>query len=176
MTKSTWQTAIQSQDTETLDILFKEDFAFSWKDEEDTNKLTAENMIGRFKERASSRHQKHLEKVHGVWGSAIGLSSKRSSRNIHYATNDMLLKTVVLSTVSDRMEFQEFLEVLYTKYGFIIGAKQALALFDAKKAEQDDFTMNEKRLEDRLASLGLLKRLSDACAYVENPFSQERQK
>jgi hypothetical protein len=88
----------------------------------------------------------------------------------------MLLKTVVFATVSDRMEFQEFLQELYIKYGFIIGAKQALTHFDAKKAEQDDFTMNEKRLEDRFASLGLLKRLSDACAYVENPFSQELQK
>lgn len=176
MAEPVWQTAIQNQDIEKLSELFEEDFAFTGKDEDDASKLTAENMIGRFKERASNRHQKHLEKVHGVWGSAIGLTSKRNSRNIHYATNDMLLKTVVFATVSDRMEFQEFLQVLYTKYGFIIGAKQALALFDAKKAEQDDFTMNEKRLEDRLASLGLLKRLSDACAYVENPFSQERQK
>jgi hypothetical protein len=176
MAEPAWQTAIQSPDIEKLSELFESDFAFKMKDEDNTNKLTAEDMIGRFKERASNRHQKHLEKVHGVWGSAIGLTSKRNNRNIHYAANDMLLKTVVFATVSDRMEFQEFLQVLYTKYGFIIGAKQALAHFDAKKAEQDDFTMNEKRLEDRLASLGLLKRLSDACAYVENPFSQELQK
>jgi hypothetical protein len=53
------------------------------------------------------------------------------------------------------MEFQEFLDQLYRKYGFIIGPKQALLYFDAQKAEQDDFKMNEKRLEDRLASLGV---------------------
>jgi predicted transcriptional regulator len=168
-----WVTAIQNQDIEKLSELFENDFAFTWKSKDTTNKSTAEGMISEFKERASSRHQKHLEKVHGTWGSAIGLSSKRNSRSIRYAPKDMLLKTVVLATVSERMEFQEFLRELYRKYGFVIGAKQALALFDAKQAEQDDFTMNEKRLEDRLASLGLLKRLSDACAYVENPFSQE---
>ncbi len=167
-----WSTAIQNQDIEGLSELFEKDFAFTWK-KDTPNKSTAEGMISEFKERAFSRHQKHLEKVPGTWGSAIGLSSKRNSRSIRYAPKDMLLKTVVLATVSERMEFQEFLRELYSKYGFVIGAKQALTLFDAKQAEQDDFTMNEKRLEDRLASLGLLKRLSDACAYVENPFFQE---
>lgn len=173
MAPSAWLTAIENQDIDGLTDLFKQDFAFAWKSNETTNKLTAEGLISDFKERALGRHQKHLEKVHGAWGSAIGLSSKRNSRSIRYTPKDMLLKTIVLTTVSGRMEFQEFLRELYRKYGFVIGAKQAHSRFDAKQAEQDDFTMNEKRLEDRLASLGLLKRLSDACAYVENPFSQE---
>jgi hypothetical protein len=39
-------------------------------------------------------------------------------------------------------------------------------------ADQEDFSDNARRLEERLASLGLLKRLSDSCAYVENPFQR----
>lgn len=171
---SQWQAVVSSNDIESSITLFTEDFAWEGVKEIDRKK-TVEQIISGFKEDTFRRHQQHLEKVHGTWGGAIGLSSRRNSRNTRYTPKDILLRTLVLCTVSDRMEFQEFLQTLYDKYGFIIGSKQALMYFDAKKAEQDDFSMNEKRLEDRLASQGLLKRLSDACAYVENPFSQELQ-
>ena len=169
---SQWQAAVSNNDIGSISTLFTKDFAWVGVKEID-GKRTIEQIINGFKEDTFRRHQQHLEKVHGTWGGAIGLSSKRNSRNTRYTPKDILLRTLVLCTVSDRMEFQEFLQMLYDKYGFIIGSKQALMYFDAKKAEQDDFSMNEKRLEDRLASQGLLKRLSDACAYVENPFSQE---
>lgn len=39
------------------------------------------------------------------------------------------------------------------------------------EADQEAFASNAERLEQRLSSLGLLKRLSDACAYVQNPFA-----
>lgn len=169
-----WQVAMNSNDIEGVFSLFESDFGWTKNDDID-EKENAEQIIKKFKERSLSRHQKHLDKVHAVWGTAIGLSSRRSSRNTRYTPKDMLLKTLILCTVPGRMEFQEFLQRLYKKYGIIIGPQQAISYFDAKKAEQDDFKMNEKRLEDRLASLGLLKRLSDAYAYVENPFFQEYQ-
>ncbi|EFH84781.1 hypothetical protein [Ktedonobacter racemifer] len=169
-----WQDAIMNNDIEAIRQLLDTDFSLKNAEKSDLDQ-DAEKIIKEFKNRALNRHQKHLEKVHGVWGGVIGLSSRRNSRYTRYTPKDILLKTLVLCTVTGRMEFQEFLHQLYTKYGFIIGQKQALQYFDAKKAEQDDFTMNAKRLEDRLASLGLLKRLSDACAYVENPFAQELQ-
>lgn len=68
------------------------------------------------------------------------------------------------------MEFQDFLDELYEKYGFIIGDKQAFKLTEAGRADLEAFSDNARRLEQRLASMGLLRRLSDACAYVENPF------
>jgi len=69
------------------------------------------------------------------------------------------------------MEFQEFLEILYVKYGLIIGDKQAAVYINTGRADQEAFFENAARLEQRLSSMGLLKRLSDACAYVENPFA-----
>lgn len=163
-----WQDVISSNDIDAAAKLFDKEFEWEAVKADDVQQL-----IQHFKGRVRDRHEKHLEKVHATWGSAIGLSSRRNSRNTRYTPQDALLKTLVLCTVSGRMEFQEFLDQLYRKYGFIIGPKQVLLYFDPQKAEQDDFKMNEKRLEDRLASLGLLKRLSDAYAYVENPFSQE---
>jgi hypothetical protein len=35
------------------------------------------------------------------------------------------------------------------------------------------FQANSRRLEQRLGSLGLLRRLSDGCAYVINPYHAE---
>jgi hypothetical protein len=54
----------------------------------------------------------------------------------------------------------------------VIGDQQARRFIDAGAADQEDFSDNARRLEERLASLGLLKRLSDSCAYVENPFQR----
>jgi len=38
--------------------------------------------------------------------------------------------------------------------------------------DQSAFRTNARRLEQRLTSLGMLNRLSDACAYVKNPFGR----
>ena len=37
------------------------------------------------------------------------------------------------------------------------------------------FQANSERLEVRLKTLGMLRRLSDACAYVENPLRKAAQ-
>ncbi len=44
---------------------------------------------------------------------------------------------------------------------------------DPRKDEFDKkaFQANSRRLEQRLGSLGLLRRLSDGCAYVVNPYA-----
>ncbi len=49
-------------------------------------------------------------------------------------------------------------------------AKDALAAADF---DDTSFERNRARLEARLSSMGLLKRLSDACAYVINPFAEK---
>jgi hypothetical protein len=69
------------------------------------------------------------------------------------------------------MEFQEFLSILHARYGFIIGHHQAGPYITQGLSDQKSFEDNARRLELRLASLGLLRRLSDACAYIENPYT-----
>lgn len=71
------------------------------------------------------------------------------------------------------MEFQQFLQLLWTRYGLIIGHRQAGA-YIGPESDQKSFEENARRLEMRLGSLGLLHRLSDACAYVANPFGGDR--
>ncbi|WP_310199217.1 hypothetical protein [Neobacillus niacini] len=143
---------------------------FSWRDDDKAKATSAEGLLDEFFKKASVRHKQHVQNFHRVWGREIGLVSKRSSRRLRYAPTDSLLKALVLSNVESKMEFQEFLDRLYTKYGFIIGDRQAEALLETGQADMEAFSENAVRLEERLSSMGLLKRLSDACAYVENPF------
>ena len=87
---------------------------------------------------------------------------------------DRLLKTLVIACVGERLEFKDFLVRIHERYGFVIGDAQARQFIDSGTADQEDFSDNAHRLEERLASLGLLKRLSDSCAYVENPFQRAK--
>jgi hypothetical protein len=168
-----WQAALISDDAgiEVTDLLKR---AFDWPDpdDEEERSIPPDELIDRLVEKAAVRHKQHVGKVHMTWARAIGLSSRRSSRRVRYAPTDRLLKTLVVTCVAKRMEFKDFLATLTDRYGLIIGDQQARSLIDSGNADQEDFSDNARRLEERLASLGLLKRLSDSCAYVENPFQR----
>ena len=62
------------------------------------------------------------------------------------------------------------------KYRLVIGAREAEQVLPADEFDSSAFQDNARRLEQRLVSLGLLRRLSDACAYVENPYWKQRHK
>ncbi|HAG80538.1 MAG TPA: hypothetical protein DCL61_05045 [Cyanobacteria bacterium UBA12227] len=170
-----WQKCLESSNPfeEARDIL-KERFAWPAKDEDYSSGAgSPESLLENLREEAVRRHKKHLAKFHGSWAREIGLSSSRGSRRTRYAPSDALLRTLVLACVPHRMEFQDFLTTLNQKYGFAIGDKQAENIISSGDADREDFTANAERLERRLASIGLLKRLSDACAYVLNPIARE---
>ncbi|MEZ4405716.1 MAG: hypothetical protein R3A52_04350 [Polyangiales bacterium] len=122
---------------------------------------------------ARTRHEAHLGDAHARYAQAIGLASRRGTRRVRYAPNDQLLKSLVLAVVPERMEFQAFLEALWSRYRMVIGDRQASEFLGDGGSDQSAFQDNALRLEKRLASLGLLRRLSDACAFVENPMGGE---
>jgi hypothetical protein len=170
-----WQACIESHTPieDAIDLL-QTQFAWFVKEEEDLGGAgSPESLLDKLREKAVGRHKQHLAKFHGSWSREIGLSSSRSSRRTRYAPTDSLLRTLILTCVPTRMEFQEFLAKLHHNYGFVIGDKQAEDIINSGNADREDFVANAVRLERRLASIGLLKRLSDACAYVQNPFSSE---
>ncbi|NYF33828.1 hypothetical protein [Sphingopyxis sp. JAI108] len=167
-----WAEALASEDPTHVatDILQRE---FGWPDGDDDELSTEpQAFVDGLVERATVRHKQHVGKIHMTWARAIGLSSRRSSRRVRYAPTDRLLKTLVVACVDERLEFKDFLVLLHDRYGFVIGDAQARLFIDSGTADQEDFSDNAHRLEERLASLGLLKRLSDSCAYVENPFQR----
>ncbi|MES0100649.1 hypothetical protein [Mesorhizobium sp. M0019] len=169
-----WRSALESDEPSlnAAEILQR---AFDWPDADDADELRGapQELMDRLVEKAFVRHKQHVGKVHATWARLIGLSSRRSSRRVRYAPTDRLLKTLVVCCVDRRIEFKDFLVELHQRYGLIIGDQQARLFIDRGDADQEDFSDNARRLEERLASLGLLKRLSDSCAYVENPFQRD---
>lgn len=145
------------------------DDEFSWDDE---GTITdPEDLLRRFREDAKTRHRRHFSQVHRAYGRGIGLVSRRGTNRFRYAPTDSFLKSLIFSNVSKRIEFNEFLAQLHDRYGLVFGEREAERVLDAQEIDKKPFQANSMRLEHRLGSLGLLKRLSDACAYVENPYS-----
>ena len=102
----------------------------------------------------------------------MGLISKRGTNKLRYAPNDAFLKALILANVRDRLEFKAFLRLLFERYGIVIGEREAESVMEDTDFDKKAFQANASRLEQRLSSLGMVKRLSDACAYVLNPYSE----
>jgi hypothetical protein len=171
-----WDTAISSDDPPgECSKLLRE--SFQWPpskpddDEPDYSKMPGDDLVRTLVEKAESRHEQHFGKIHAAWSRAIGLSSRRLSRRMRYAPNDRLLKTLVVTIVDDRMQFDEFLKELRLRYGLVIGDAEGSYLVKAKLVDQEALSDNRANLEARLVSLGLVRRLSDSCSFVENPFA-----
>jgi len=152
--------------------------AFQWppvdsRDEEDYASRNPDDLVSKLVELALPRHGQHVGKIHAAWSRAIGLSSRRLSRRNRYAPNDRLLKSLVIAIVGDRMQFDEFLVEAKRRYGLVIGDAEGARLVEAKSIDQAELSENRDNLEARLVGLGLVRRLSDSCSFVENPFVSE---
>ncbi|MCY4233312.1 MAG: hypothetical protein OXE59_06180 [Bacteroidetes bacterium] len=122
---------------------------------------------------AIKRHKQHVAKIHSEWTRQIGLTVSRRGVGKCYRPSDSLLKALVMVTVQGhREEYHRFLSKLYENFRLVIAAPEAEKAFGQLPIDQHVFAQNAQRLEQRLSTLGLLRRLSDDCAYVENPFQR----
>ena len=129
-----------------------------------------EQLITALRQAAMKRHRQHVANIHRNYGREIGLVSRRGTVKLRYAPTDALLKTLLFANVEKRTELHQFLERLHTRYGIIFSDKEAEQVLPKGEFEKKAFQANSRRLEQRLGSLGVLKRLSDGCAYVVNPY------
>jgi len=122
------------------------------------------------------RHQREFAGVHAAYGKQAGLVSRRGTNRNRYAPTDQLLKSLVLANVSQEIQLEEFLDRLFTRYGLVLGCRQQEAILAAgypdlsRHVSGIAFRNNQTRLESRLKSMGMLRKLSDSQAYVINPF------
>ena len=138
--------------------------------DEDYSNTSPDKLVNTLVGLALDRHEQHVGKIHASWSRAIGLSSRRLSRRTRYAPNDRLLKSIVVAVVGDRMQFDEFLVEVKQRYGLVFGDAEGVRLIEEKLVDQEELSENRNNLEARLVGLGLVRRLSDSCSFVENPF------
>lgn len=132
-----------------------------------------QQLIAALRQAAMKRHRQHVANIHRNYGREIGLVSKRGTVKLRYAPTDSLLKTLLFANAEKRVELHQFLERLHRRYGIVFGDKEAEQVLARDEFDKTAFKHNLRRLEQRLGSLGLLKRLSDGCAYVVNPYHAE---
>jgi hypothetical protein len=119
----------------------------------------------------SKKAKDDLLPIHRILLKGAGLASAKKTNSYRYLASDEWLKTFVLINVSERMPFDEFINVLYEKYGFIISNKHSGLLIETYS--NNDFKKNESRLFERLRALGLLESKSDGYAYVLNRYGRK---
>ncbi|MGE0825241.1 MAG: hypothetical protein AB7G75_16425 [Candidatus Binatia bacterium] len=132
-----------------------------------------QKLITALRQAAMKRHRQHVANIHRNYGREIGLVSKRGTVKLRYAPTDSLLKTLLFANVEKRVELHQFLDLLYRRYGLVFGEREAEQALEKSSFDKKAFQANAHRLEQRLGSLGLLKRLSDGCAYVINPYHRD---
>jgi len=131
---------------------------------------SADRLWSEFHQRAKKRHRQHLGNVHHEYMRACGLASREGTNAYRYCPSDAFLRTLVLANVSERMDFEEFLDRLYERYGIAVARRHVEQYLPG---DLSDFDANAERLLARLTRLGLVHRLSDACAYVVNRYKEE---
>jgi len=132
-----------------------------------------QQLIAALRQAAMKRHRQHVANIHRNYGREVGLVSKRGTVKLRYAPTDALLRTLLFATVDKRTELHQFLDTLFRRYGIVVADKEAEQVLSRDQLDKKAFQANSRRLEQRLGSLGLLKRLSDGCAYVINPYAAE---
>ncbi len=148
---------------------------YEWKPDDGPPSGDPDTIFDALRTYAEKRHQQHVAKVHMEWARQIGLAVLRRSAGTWYSPDDSLLKALVMCVVDDgREEYHRFLAKLYDRFRLVIGANEAEKAFGTLPTDQNAFMQNAQRLEQRLRTLGLLRRLSDDCAYVENPFRSNK--
>lgn len=172
-----WTAALESSDPEGECLKLMRE-RFQWPpagrdDDDDYERERGDELVRKLVEKAKNRHDQHFGKIHSTWSKSIGLSSRRLARGNRYAPNDRLLKTLVVTVVDERMQFDEFLHELRRRYGIVIGDAEGAHLVKQNLVDQEALSENRSNLEARLLGLGLVRRLSDSCSFVENPFANE---
>jgi hypothetical protein len=168
-----WKEALSSDDPNgNCAVLVRQHFQYEKDDEVSLANLTGDQLLERLFDRAQVRHEQHVGRIHGTWSRALGLSSRRLSRRVRYAPSDRLLKALVVTVVEDTMEYSQFLAEIYRRYGIVVGHVEGTRYIDSHQVDQAALMDNAAHLETRLLGLGLVRRLSDSCAFVENPFTR----
>ncbi len=147
---------------------------FSYSSDDRLAEVSLPRLIEQLREHVETKHESSCGRVHSDYGRYIGLSSRRGTNRTRYAPTDAFIKLLVVTRVARRTEFKKFLADIYARYGFVFGELEAADALDAAGFQSAAFERNRSRLEARLASMGLLNRLSDGCAYVVNPFAADR--
>ncbi|MBT6914566.1 MAG: hypothetical protein HOA38_03895 [Candidatus Marinimicrobia bacterium] len=158
--------------TDKEELLKKIEIELNYKDDDDLNEIIDfDELKSKIFKAIAKKAKSDLLTIHRILLKGTGLASVKKTNSYRYLASDSWLKTLALINIDSRMPFNDFIDKLYEKYGFIIGSKHSILLIETYS--DNDYKKNEARLFERLRALGLLESKSDGYAYVINRYGRK---
>lgn len=171
--KPSWRQALTHADPNARQKLarntIKESFSFKKADDLAPGG-DAERMLDEFVAIAKSRSRNNISTLIEPLGKAAGFIDARQRIGSWFSASDEMLEALVLARVRTPKTITDFLADLYGRYRIVIGPREARLEFKTAPCDISSFEENLRMFEKRLTGLGYVKRLSDDCAFVSNPY------
>ena len=112
--------------------------------------------------------RRHFLPVHRSLSKSVGLVSPKTGPNARYTLSDNLLKTLVLCNLDRPITFNDLLERLYRRYGFVVGPEAAKdsGLYEKQHVNIEYYAENQQALLEKLKYAGFATEYSDATAMI----------
>ncbi|MEY8144449.1 hypothetical protein [Falsihalocynthiibacter sp. CO-5D18] len=139
---------------------------------EKLSRRSPEACLSFFVKKATSRSRNNISTLIEPLGKNSGFITARQGAGTWFDASDEFLEALVVgNTGSEAVTIDAFLAGLYTKYRIVIGPNEASQAFVKRAFDPSSFEENMRILERRLIGLGYVRRLSDDCAFVSNPYA-----
>jgi hypothetical protein len=163
-----WQMAVQRVDPGLAKRAIRETFGYDKPLDSSGGAATPAQHLDAFVAQATRREKNNPHKYLLALTKGSGLATSRPRIGPWFALDDAMLVALVLSNVQRTLELRDFVASLYERYGLVIGPVEARDAFGRIHVER--YEANLAALEVRMARLSLIQRLSDDCAFVNNPY------
>ena len=159
---------------EAVRLILGEVFYMQQKFKDNISGTNKPEILENFKFQACNRARNSIATLILPLARHAGLVAVKKGVGAWFCPRDLLLEAIVFAKVSRTTLLSRFVEDLYDQYGFVIGPGEARRAFSVLPCDVLRFEENLQEFENRLTRLGYVKRLSDDCAFISNPFhSQE---
>jgi len=168
-----WQQANDHPDSEQRSSLARDAIreAFDTKlNDSETGPKQPKTLLSEFLKSAKGRSRNNISTLIEPLGKQSGFVLTRQRVGSWFAGSDEFIEALVLAGVTKPITISAFLGDLYKRYGIVIGPREVSLAFERPPCDISSFEANFKAFERRLTGLGYVKRLSDDCAFVSNPY------
>lgn len=142
-------------------------------------RLVLVDTLFRFVMQESEADLEHVIYAHQALCKEMKLVVPKKGPGAHYSLSGGLLKALVIASVpaqEGQVEFGEFVERIFNRYGIVIGPEQVTRAATWLQEVDINFQHYQDNLDmfkDKLRTAGLLKEYSDATALVITPTTKE---
>jgi len=172
-----WQQAKRHSDTDLRSRLaveaIQETFNTDILEKERPSRRSPDACLSFFVKKATARSRNNVSTLIEPLGKNAGFITARQRAGTWFDGSDEFLEALVVgNSGAEAMTVDHFLSRIFERYRIVIGPNEAARAFVKRTFDPSSFEENAREFERRLTGLGYVRRLSDDCAFVSNPYAQ----